>query len=439
MDLLLKNALCVDPAVGLVTPTLCDLWIRDGLIAKVAEPGSLEKELDAQGVLREEQDLAGLTLLPGLVDMHVHLRDPGQEYKEDVGSGADAAARGGFTGVLCMPNTKPPIDKGSVVGYVLEKAAQTARVHVYVSGTLTLGGKGESLSEMGDMLAAGAVAFSDDGRGVQDAGVMRLAMEYSAGLGTPVLSHCQTESLVGTGQINEGVASTRLGMTGWPAAGEETQIARDIALCELTGCALHIQHLSTAAGLELVQQAKAKGLPVTCEVTPHHMFLTEDDISSQYDTNFKMNPPLRTAADAAALVAGLASGTIDCVATDHAPHAAHEKALEFELAPFGITGLETALGLVLTELVVVGRLSLAQLVERMAHAPRRILGLAPVTLAPGSVADLTVIDPNSEWEVRMDNFVSKSNNSAFIGRRLIGRATDVFVNGKAVLKGGELI
>ena len=438
MDLLLKNALCVDPDVGLEVPTPRDILVREGCIAQVAEPGCLDESELASAAGSEVYDLTGLVLMPGLMDMHVHLRDPGQEYKEDIASGSQAAVKGGFTAVLAMPNTNPVVDKGSVVGYILEKAAQTAACRVFVSGALTSNEKGDALSEMGDMLAAGAVAFTDDGRGVQDAGVMRMAMEYAASLGAPVLSHCQTESLVGAGQVNEGVISTSLGLAGWPAAGEETQIARDIALCELTGCSLHIQHLTTAAGLDLVRRAKALGLPVTCEVTPHHLFLTEEALDSSYNTNLKMNPPLRTAADATALQAGLAAGDIDCIATDHAPHAAHEKALEFELAPFGTTGLETALGLLLTRLVTPGKLSLAQLVEHLSHAPRRILGIPPVSLSAGSAADITVIDPDVEWEVGMEDFASKSKNSAFIGWRLKGRATDVFVGGKAVLIGGEL-
>ena len=434
MESLLRNALCVDPAAGLEEPGLRDVLLRDGLIAGLTEPGSLPTEAG-----REDLDLEGRLLIPGLMDMHVHLRDPGQEYKEDIVSGSRAAVCGGFTAVLAMPNTSPVLDKGAEVSYVLDAAAQTACARVYVAGALTKGLKGESLSEMGDMLAAGAVAFTDDGRGVQDSGVMRLALEYASSLGAPVLSHCQVETLVGGGQVNEGIASTRLGLAGWPAAGEEIQIARDIALCELTGCALHIQHISTAEGVALVRAAKAKGLPVTCEVTPHHLFLTEDALDAHYDTNFKMNPPLRTAADAAALRAALEKGDIDCVATDHAPHAPHEKSLEFELAPFGTTGLETALGLVLTNLVATKELSLAQLVERMAHAPRRILGLAPVTLTVGSVADLTVIDRDVEWEVCVDGFASKSKNCAFIGKKLKGRASEVLIGGTVVLRGGELV
>jgi dihydroorotase len=264
-------------------------------------------------------------------------------------------------------------------------------------------------------------------------------MDYAKTFGRPVLSHCQTEDLVGGGVVNEGVVSTRLGLAGWPAAGEEIQIARDIALCELTGCALHIQHITTAAGVALVREARAKGLPVSCEVAPHHLFLSEDDLDESYNTSLKMNPPLRTREDAEALQEALITGDIDCVATDHAPHALHEKALEFEVAPFGTTGLETALSLMITEMVVTGRFSWSALVERMAHTPRRILGLDPVTLKVGATADFTVIDPAVSWEVGADGFASKSSNSAFIGRTLTGRATDVYVGGHATLENGVVV
>jgi len=429
MALLLKRARCIDPAVGL--DAVCDIIVRDGVIVEVGTNLAIPK-----GV---EVDLTDKVVVPGLVDLHVHLREPGQEYKEDIRSGGRAAAAGGFTAVLAMPNTKPVADTGSRVSFVIEKARVATRTRVYVAGSLTTGLAGDALSEMGDMVAAGAVAFTDDGRGVQSDGMMRRAMDYAKMFGRPVLSHCQREDLVGSGVVNEGVVSTRLGLAAWPAQGEEIQIARDIALCELTGCALHIQHLTTAGGVALVRAAKAKGLPVTCEVTPHHLFLTEDSLDERYNTNLKMNPPLRTAADTGALQAALIDGTIDCVATDHAPHAAHEKALEFELAPFGTTGLETALGLVLTHMVGTGALAWGTLVERMAHAPRRILGLPAVTLAPGAAADLTVIDPALTWTVTADGFVSKSSNSAFIGHALKGRATHVYVAGYASLEDGAVI
>jgi dihydroorotase len=430
LALLLINAHAVDPAAGI--DGMVDVLVRDGVIAEIGECGSVELP---KGI---EHDVAGKLLVPGLFDMHVHFREPGQEYKEDVVSGSAAAAKGGFTDVLMMPNTKPTIDNAAQVA-ALKQRAQSAHVHTHISGSLTRGLAGEILSEMGEMAAAGAVAFTDDGRGVQDNGQMRRCMEYAKTYGKPVLSHCQFEDIVGSGTVNEGAASTRLGLAGWPAVGEELQIARDIALSELTGCALHIQHITTMRGLIQVIEARERGIAVTCEVTPHHLFLSEDDIDSSYDTNLKMNPPLRTKADCQALIEALINGTIDCIATDHAPHAPHEKALEFENAPNGIIGLETALGLVLTHLVAPGHLTFAQLVERMAHAPRRILGLPPVSIAVGSPADLTVIDPDVKWQVDAAEFASRSRNSPFVGATLTGRATDVFVGGYAALENCEVV
>ena len=438
MALLLRHANCIDPAVGFNQAQLKDILIRDGIIASINDSATTTDQAhpdsDFDGI--EVYDLAGRLVVPGLMDMHVHLRDPGQEYKEDILSGARAAARGGFTAVLAMPNTIPTVDSGAEVGYVLKKASENTLTRIYQAGALTVGLKGQALSEMADMAEAGALAFSDDGQGLQDSGMMRLAMEYAATLDKPVLSHCQVNSLTASGQVNEGLVSTRLGLAGWPAAGEQIMVARDIALAELTGARLHIQHVSTAATVELVRAAKKRGVAVTAEVTPHHLFLSEQALDERYDTNLKMNPPLRTPADTEALQIALIEGVIDCVASDHAPHARHEKALEFELAPFGVIGLETALGLVLSELVTKGRMSLTQLVERMAHAPRRILGLPAVNLAVGSQADLTVIEPDYKWQVNADDFVSRSQNSAFIGRQLIGRASDVFVAGEKSLERG---
>jgi dihydroorotase len=404
---------------------------RDGgSIAAVGEHLELKAEGRSATSDLVEVDLSGKVLVPGLVDMHVHLRDPGLEYKEDIATGTAAAAAGGFTDVLAMPNTKPVCDSGATVSYVLERASECASVHVHVAGALTRGLAGEALAEMGDMHRAGALAYTDDGRGVQDAGMMRRAMEYASQFGHPVLSHCEVESLSRPGVVNEGVVSTRLGLAGWPAVAEEAQIARDIELCELTGCPLHIQHITTARGVALVARAKAAGLPVTCEVTPHHLFLCEEDLNETYDTNLKMNPPLRTRADMEALQAALCEGTIDCVATDHAPHAAHEKALEFELAPFGTTGLETALALVLTHLVLPGKMSWARMVECMSTTPRRILGLPEVQIAEKGVADLTIIDPSEAWTVEASGFKSRARNSAFTGQNLTGRAWGVVVGGK---------
>ena len=332
MALMLKNARLIDPQIGL--DEVADILIRDGKIVEVGHDLTMEK-----GV---ERDLSGKIVTPGLVDMHVHFRDPGQEQKEDIASGSRAAAHGGFTAVCTMPNTSPVVDDAVAVEYVKARAAAVGKCRVVVAGACSKDLKGEVLSDMGDMYAHGAPVFTDDGHGIQDAGMMRRVMDYANQFDTVIMAHCQDDSLVADSQVNEGVASTRLGMVGWPAEGEELEIARDIALCRLTGCPLHIQHITTKRGLDLVAAAKAEGLPVTCEVTPHHMFLTEDAITAEYQTALKVNPPLRTAEDAAALIEGLANGTIDAIVTDHAPHTDWEKDREFELAPFGMTGLETA-------------------------------------------------------------------------------------------------
>ncbi len=429
MAMLLKNARVVDPQVEL--DAVCDVLIEEGKIAQVGEIKPVAGTT--------EIDLSGKVLVPGLVDMHVHLREPGFEHKEDIASGTRAAAHGGFTGVCAMPNTDPVADDGAAIEYVVSRAAEVGKCRVYPAGAMTHGLKGEIIAEMGDMVAHGAVAFTDDGKGVQDAGMMRRVMDYGKMFGKTMMAHCQDDGLVGEGQVNEGVVSTRLGMLGWPGAGEELEIARDIQLCELTGCPLHIQHITTAKGLDMVRKAKEAGLPVTCEVTPHHLFLTEDDITDAYETSLKVNPPLRTAADAAALIEGVKDGTVDAIATDHAPHAAWEKAREFELAPFGMTGLETSLGLVLTKLVAPGVIDYADMVDLMAVAPRDILGLEPVKIAPGCAADITVFDPAVEWTVAEDDFCSKAHNSGFIGASLVGRATDVFVGGEATLRDGKIV
>ncbi|MDO5023871.1 dihydroorotase [Slackia piriformis] len=429
MALILKNAHVVDPSVEL--DGVVDVLIEGDKIARVAE------NIEVEGA--EVRDLSGKYLVPGLVDMHVHLREPGFEHKEDIASGTRAAAKGGFTGVCAMPNTNPVADNGVVISYMIARAAEVGKCRVYPSGAMSKGLKGEIISEMGDMVARGAVAFTDDGRGIQEAGMMRRVMDYGKMFGKVFMSHCQDESLVGAGQVNEGVVSTRLGLLGWPAQGEELQIARDIMMCELTGCPLHIQHISTAAGLDMVRAAKEKGLPVTCEVTPHHLFLSEDDIDSTYNTSLKVNPPLRTQEDREALIEGVKDGSIDAIVTDHAPHAEWEKAHEFEYAPFGMTGLETSLALVLTNLVKPGVIDYSEMVELMAIAPREILGLEPVKIAEGSVADITVFDPTVAWTVNDDEFVSKSKNSGFIGFELEGRATDVYVGGVATLENGEIV
>lgn len=429
MALLLKGGRVVDPAVGI--DEVADIVIRDGVIVEIGQNLSIPKGITIE--------CAEKIVVPGLIDIHTHLREPGFEYKEDIASGSRAAAHGGFTAVCPMPNTSPLIDTGSAVHFIIERAAADAKIRVHPIGAITKGSKGTALAEMGDMLAEGAVGFSDDGRGLQDTGMMRLAMDYAKQFGTTIVSHCEDESLAGNGVVNEGVVSTRLGLPGWPNAAEEIQVARDIALCELTGCRLHLAHLSTAGSVELVRAAKRLGLPVTCEVTPHHIFLDEDAIGGDYNTSLKMNPPLRTAADREAIVAGLIDGTVDAIATDHAPHAPHEKALEFELAPFGTTGLETALSLVMTHLVSRDDFSLADLVRVMAHGPRECLGIGPVRLEAGAIADITVIDPEARVEVTNAFFESKSSNSAFLGTTLLGKASEVLVGGQFALRNGKVV
>jgi dihydroorotase len=429
VTLLLRGGRVVDPLAGV--DAIRDVLVRDGEIAEVGEGLAVSAD--------ETLDCAGMVVLPGLVDVHTHLREPGREDEETVASGTRAAAAGGYTAICAMPNTEPVADEGAAVRFLLDTAETEGAVRVHAIGAITAKQEGRALAEIGDMAGEGAVAFSDDGHGVADAGMMRLAMDYVKRFGLPVVSHCEDATLAGRGVVNEGVVSTRLGLPGWPAAAEEVQVARDIRLAELTGCRLHLAHLSTAGSVALVRAAKARGVAVTCEVTPHHLFLTEDDVTDRYDTNLKMNPPLRTAEDAAALLEGLLDGTVDCIATDHAPHAAHEKALEFELAPFGTTGLETALALVATRLVASGRVGWADVARWMAHGPRAALGFPEVRIAAGSVADLTIVDPSQTWTVEAARFVSKSRNSAFLGARLTGRARDVLVGGCPALRGGKVV
>lgn len=427
MAFLLRGAHVVDPQEGI--DDVLDVLIDGEKIVCVGK--DLEAPADAEVI-----DAAGKYLVPGLVDMHVHFRDPGFEYKETIATGSAAAVHGGFTDVATMPNTDPVTDTGAEIRYQIDRAHAAGLCHVRPIGAMTRGEKGESLAEIGDMVIEGAAAFSDDGHGVQSAGMMRTCMEYIAQFDRVALAHCEIESLSGHGVVNEGRASTRLGMFGWPALAEELEIYRDIELVRLTKCPLHICHISTRKGLDLVRAAKADGLPVTCEVTPHHLFLCEDDITDAYDTNLKMNPPLRTADDAAALREGLLDGSIDCVVTDHAPHAPHEKDCEWEISFFGIVGLETSLPLMLQNLVATGKMSWSRLVEVMAVNPRRLLRLDPVCVKAGSAADLTLIDPAKSVTVTPEWMQSRSKNSAWLGQTLTGVATDVWAGGRHVLTDG---
>ena len=429
MAYLIKSAHLVDPQQNLNS---CGDVLIDG--ERIAQFAS---SIDAPPHC-EVIDGSGRYLVPGLVDMHVHFRDPGFEYKENIYTGSRAAAKGGFTDVATMPNTNPVCDTGTTVRYQINRARSCGLASIHPIGALTRSEVGEQLAEIGDMALEGAVAFSDDGRGVQNAAMMRACMEYVSKFNRAVIAHCEDESLSAKGVINEGRASTALGMFGWPALAEELEVWRDIELARLTGCALHIAHISTARSLEYVRRAKSEGLPVSCEVTPHHLFLNEEHIDDSYNTNLKMNPPLRTKEDAQALREALVEGIIDCVATDHAPHAAHEKECEFELASFGIIGLETALPLMLSNLVNKGIMSWERLVECMAIAPRKILRLEPVSLKEGSIASLTLIDPHREITVTPEWIESRSKNSPWMGDTFTGCATEVFMCGKLTLRNGEV-
>ena len=417
---LLAGGRVVDPSQSLDEPR--DLLIVDGRIE------SLERGL-AGPTDAERIDVSGLVVAPGLIDVHVHLREPGGEHKETIATGARAAAAGGYTAVCAMPNTDPPVDDPAAVGFVRAQGIRAGTARVWPVGAISLGQQGQRLAQIGEMVDAGAVAITDDGRPVSDAGLMRLALSYARTLGIPVASHCEELALSRGGSMNEGVVSTRLGLIGIPNAAEDVMIARDLMLAELTGGRLHVQHVSTRRGVEMIRQAKARGVPVTAEGTPHHFTLTDAAVDG-YRTEAKVNPPLRTAADRAAVVQGIADGTLDVIATDHAPHHYDEKEQAFDDAPFGLVGLETALGLCITELVETGVLSMTALIERMSCAPARAFGLPGGTLRPGSPADVTVFDPAVEWTVDASKFLSRSRNTPFAGRRLHGRNRLTIVGGR---------
>ena len=422
MSLLIRNGRVVDPASSL--DAVQDVLIAEGRIERVGRDLAAAPDtpvLDATGKL----------VCPGFIDIHVHLREPGYEYKETVASGTRAAAAGGFTAVACMANTQPVNDNRSITDYIRAKAAVEGAVRVYPIGAVTRGLGGEELAELAELAEAGCVAFSDDGRCVMNAGLYRRAMEYTLPFGCPMISHAEDHHLSRGAAMNEGVVSTELRMVGAPAAAEDIMVARDIVLAELTGAHLHIAHLSTAGAVRLVREAKARGVRVTAEVTPHHLLLTEDAVRS-FDANAKMNPPLRTKRDAEVLLEALADGTIDCIATDHAPHAGSEKEGEFDRAAFGIIGLETAVGLLLDRLVRPGALSLATLVSRLSRDPARLLGLPGGSLAPGAAADVTLLDPAVEWTVDPARFQSRSRNTPFGGWPLTGRPWKTIVGGTIV-------
>lgn len=421
--LLIKGGRVVDPSQGV--DKVADLLIEDGLVKAIGQ------DVAADGA--EVFDATGLVVAPGFIDLHVHLREPGEEYKETIATGAAAAVAGGFTAVCAMPNTKPVNDSASLTRYMVSKASEAGLARVYPIGAITRGSEGTELAEMADLKAAGAVAVSDDGRPVMNSQVMRHAMEYARDHGLVVVDHCQDTHLSAGGVMNEGEVSTLLGLKGMNRAAEESHVARDIMLAELTGARVHIAHLSTAGAIELVRGAKSRGLPVTCEVTPHHLALTDRAVIG-FDTNTKMSPPLRKEADRAALIEAARAGWVDAIATDHAPHHEDEKMLEYDQAPFGVIGLETALGIALTVLHHDNGIALSRVVEMLTTGPARAFGLEGGSLTTGAAADVTVFDPAREWTVEPQQFKSKSHNTPFAGWRLRGKVIATFVAGREVYR-----
>ena len=421
MNLLIKGGRLIDPSQGI--DATMDILIADGVVLELGQ--GLTAPEGTQSI-----DASGLLVTPGLIDMHVHLRDPGLEYKEDIATGSRAAAAGGFTSVACMPNTSPVIDSKAVASYIVNKAKSEAVVNVFPVGCITKGGKGESLAEMGELKEAGCVGVSDDGKPVCNSELMRRALEYAKGVGITVISHSEELALVGEGVMNEGFVSTELGLKGIPWAAEDVAVAREVYLAEFTGAPVHIAHISTSGSARIIRNAKARGVKVTCETAPHYFTLTDEAVRG-YNTNAKMNPPLRGADDVVAMKAGLADGTIDAIATDHAPHHPDEKDVEFNIALNGIVGLETSLPLSL-KLVDEGILDLSALVSLMSCNPAKILGIDRGTLKVGAVADVTIIDPSKQWQVEAAKLESKSKNTPFLGWQMKGKAAYTVVKGQVV-------
>jgi len=420
-QLLIKNGRVIDPAAGVDMPA--DVLIRDGAIEAVAA------DLEAPGA--EVFDATGLIVAPGFIDMHVHLREPGFEHAETIETGARAAAAGGFTSICCMPNTLPVNDNATVTSYIIERARKFAVTNVFPIGAITRNSAGEELSAIGSMKAAGVVAISDDGRPVMNARVMRRAMEFARSFDLPVIDHCEDLNLSAGGDMHEGYESVRLGLRGIPASSEDVMVARDILLAQLTGARFHVAHISTRNAMGMVAYAKQHGLPVTCEATPHH-FALSDAHMRPYDSNFKMKPPLRTACDTGAVVEGIVGGAVDAVATDHAPHPGSEKMQEFEKCPFGIIGLETALGLALEHLVHTGKIPLAKLVGLLTAGPARVLHLDRGTLRVGAPADVTIFSTDLQWTYDVNESFSKSRNSPFDGHTFRGGPVATIVHGAIV-------
>ena len=422
MRTVIRNGRIIDPANN--RNEMADLWIVDG---KIATPESNQAEMQI-----EEIDAEGLIVSPGLIDIHVHFREPGFSWKETIESGSRAAAAGGFTTVVCMPNTSPAADSPSTIAWIRDRAAKVACVNVLPTGAISKNLAGEELAPIGSLAQAGVVAITDDGHCVQNNEVMRRAVEYARMVGVPVLDHCQDYNLVGNGVVHEGYWSTLLGLPGWPSAGEEAIVARDVLLAECCDHWIHCQHLSAAGSVRLLREARRRGVKISGEVCPHHIALTDESIQN-FDTNFKMNPPVRTEQDIDALLEGIADGTIEILASDHAPHAGFEKEVEFDRAPFGIVGLETELGLFLDLLVHKRKvIDLSRLIAMLTANPARLLGLEAGTLSVGAAADVTLIDPEKEWTVEANAFQSASRNTPFDGWTLKGRAIRTIVRGETV-------
>lgn len=427
MKCLLKNARVVNPA-GLSGKL--DILVDEGRVAEMTE------RIDCPEA--ERINLEGMTVIPGLIDMHSHLREPGYEYKETIATGTRAAAAGGFTAVACMPNTLPVCDSEAVVTQILEKAHAQGVVRVYPIAAITKGQKGEELTEMGLLQAAGAVAFSDDGRPVENPRMMRLGLQYAKNFDALLISHCEDKQLAGAGVMNEGVMSTKLGLAGISRASEELMVARELILAETLRTRVHIAHVSTRGSVELIRQAKGRGVRVSAETCPHY-FAATDELVEGYDANTKVNPPLRTEDDRQAILEGLKDGTLDAIATDHAPHHPDEKLVEYSLAASGIAGFETAFGLSYTYCVQAGVLTPAQLVEKMSIAPARILGVEGGVLSPGRPADITVADCQKEYAIDVGSFLSKARNNPFNGWRVTGKISMTMVDGKIVYKNGKIV
>jgi dihydroorotase len=425
MKLLLKGGRVVDPGTG--KDGEFDVLVEDGRIAKI------DRSIPADGA--EMLELGkGWIVAPGLIDIHVHLREPGQEHKETIATGAAAAVAGGFTGIACMPNTDPVNDHAGITQFIIKKATDANLARVYPIGAVSIGSRGEQLAELGEQKSAGCVAFSDDGRPVATALLMRRALEYAGMLGVPIVDHCEDPSLKADGVAHEGFHASALGLRGIPGVAESLMVERDVSLAELTGAHVHICHMSARQSLRAVRAGKERGVRVTCEVAPHHFTLTDEALDGpvKYDTNLKMNPPLREAADRDAMLEGIADGTVDAIATDHAPHHADEKMVEFDRAPFGITGLETAVPLVFDRLVHAGRISVKRAIELLATNPARVLNLPGGTLADGAPADIVVIDPDRRVTIDASRHVSKSKNTPFNGWELRGAVAYTLVGGRIV-------